>query len=55
LLQGFFSDPENRTTNSDTRFFACFLSYTYRLLSFSLLTSYCEMDVLCFYLITYVI
>jgi len=55
LLQGFFSDPENRTTNSDTRFFACFLSYTYRLLSFSFLTSYCEMDVLCFYLITYVI
>ena len=55
LLQGFFSDPENRTTNSDTRFFACFLSYTYRLLSFSLLTSYCEMDVLCFNLITYVI
>ena len=29
LLQGFFSDPENRTTNSDTRFFACFLSVSY--------------------------
>ena len=55
LLQGFFTDPENRTTNSDTRFFACFLSYTYRLLSLSFLTSYCEMDVLCFYLLTYVI